>query len=143
MSRKRPNKENNLKSGDKLVDWLFKRLMDAADKKVVGLKFKKIAGKKIKKVGKNYEADGDLGRTYLFFGYPDIKSDIEIEYRMSKRSKGRVFMHELMHVLFKQNVRREKYIRQLENYLWPRLCEEQKQEFIKKAHLLRDESRLH
>lgn len=142
MGRGILKKKKNLTSGDRLVDWLFNRLIDMADKKVGELRFGKIAGKTIKKVGKHYEASGDLGRTHLFLGYPDMKSDIEIEYRMSERSKGRIFMHELIHILFKQNIGREQYIRQLENYLWPRLCEEQKQVLIKKVHLLRDKSRL-
>lgn len=132
-------RKKKISSGDKLVDWLFEMLMDVADKKVNELAFKKLINGKIEKIGKHYVGSGDLGRTYL--GILDIgrNNDIEIEYRMSERSKGRVFMHELGHILFRRV--REKDIRRLENRLWSRLCEDQKQALIKKLYQLRNKSR--
>lgn len=139
MLRKKIVKKQRMTSGDKLVDWLFKRLMDTADKRVLSVKCKKLIKGKIEKIGKQYHGNGDLG--IVFSNENNRENEIEIEYRISKRAKGRVFMHELGHILYNKSVGRERYIRQFEDYLWPRFCEEQKQKLIEVMCLLRIKSR--
>lgn len=136
MSRKKNIKKKKITSGDRLVDWLFNRLIDVTNKRVSEVSCKKLMKRKPEKIGKLYYGKGELGGVFLDNEY-NKENEIEIEYRISKRTKGRVFMHELSHILFNKSIGIEKQIRQFENYLWPRLCEEQKQLLIKKLYLLK------
>lgn len=131
------------RSKNELANWLFKMVIDIlnaqsnlGDKAPIKVKFCRLNKRKPKKVGKIYI--GLIGAT----DDPDSDKDywdIRIESRISKRSKIRVFLHEMLHVLF-WDEERERPILRLENLLWPNLSEDQKQLLNKFMHSLSKKS---
>ncbi len=120
------------RSKNDLANWLFKMVVDVLNGKSslsyeapIKVIFCKLNKRKPKKVGKIYI--GVLGKTYE----QEIKDcwQIYIESRISERSKIRVFLHEMLHVLF-WDEDREDPILNLEYLLYPSLSEDQKQ-FLK------------
>ncbi|KKQ51730.1 MAG: hypothetical protein US71_C0008G0003 [Parcubacteria group bacterium GW2011_GWD2_38_12] len=111
------------KRRDKLADWIFCRLMDILNdqNREIVVVFKRLARGGLEKDGKTY--NGQIGQK-------DIVDDgtqlITIDPQISKRSKMRVFCHELLHILF-EDIDDEKPIENLEHLLWPQLSESQKQ----------------
>jgi hypothetical protein len=117
------------RSDDQLANWIFKMIIDVlngksnlSEKAPIKVKFCWLNDKKPKKIGKIYI--GVIGET----DDPGIEDfwKICIEKRISERSKIRVFLHEMLHVLF-WNENRENPILKLEHLLYPKLSEDQKQ----------------
>lgn len=130
------------RSRNKLVNQIFKLIIDViimkssiADRYPIRVKFCKLDKKSLKK--RNIYMDDSVGLTFEPGDKNGLKDAwlILIEHRISKSLKGRVFLHEMLHILF-WNENRENPILKLEEIIWPELSEDQKKFLIQIMYLL-------
>ncbi len=112
-NRQRPGKR--ITSGDKVVDWIFSRVIYALNHKIEAILLKKDLQEKHR------------GKTSNFYGYLDgdvISLNASKIFHLNREAIAKTLLHEAMHSAFCCIYERD--IRRLEDLVWEKLSKDQR-----------------